>query len=77
MTITLPSNDDPHRKLWHALVDNAVARATTSGEPFTVEDVLDSIGILRWVPYRAQALTYATKMITAAQAVVESRRAKR
>ena len=63
---TTTSNSDRQRKLWHALVDRGLATATASGKPFTVERVLDSVGILAWAPYRSQALTYATAMLDAA-----------
>jgi hypothetical protein len=58
-------NDNLQRKLWHDLVDRAIDRAAASGKPFTVERVLDSVGILSWAPSRPQALTYATKMLEA------------
>ena len=60
---TTTSNSDRQRKLWHALVDRGLAAAIASGTPFTVERVLDSVGILRWAPYRSQAFEYANKML--------------
>jgi hypothetical protein len=38
-----------------------------SGNPFTVERVLDSVGILSWAPNRPQAIAYAVKMLEAAK----------
>ena len=52
-----------HTKLWHAVVERAIQTAQQSGEPFTVEAVLNSIGILSWAPYRSQAFAYANKML--------------
>lgn len=52
-----------HRKLWCDLVDRGLATAIASGKPFSVERVLDSVGILSWAPYRGQAFIYANKML--------------
>jgi hypothetical protein len=57
------TTSDPNRKLWHAIVERAVTTAQQRGTPFTVEDVLDSIGVFSWVTYRQQALTFANKML--------------
>jgi hypothetical protein len=53
------------RKLWHDLVDRAIAKAAASGKPFTVERVLDGIGMFSWASDRPQAIAYATKMLDA------------
>jgi hypothetical protein len=61
-------NDDTkpsHRKLWHDLVDRAVHTAIASGTPFTVERVLDSVGIHSLSLHRERAVEYATKMLDA------------
>ena len=58
--------DDPrpgHRKLWHDLVERGIRAATASGKPFTIEKMLDSVGILSWAPSRGQAFIYANKML--------------
>jgi hypothetical protein len=61
-------NDDTkpgHRKLWHDLVERGVRAAVERGEPFAIEKVLNSVGILQWSLYRAQAFEYANKMLDA------------
>jgi hypothetical protein len=60
---TPPSNDKQQRRLWHDLVDRAVAKA--NGKPLSAQDVLNSVGIFRWTPYHPQAIAYATKMLDA------------
>jgi hypothetical protein len=63
MAIPPPSSDSQQRRLWHDLLDRAIAKAAASGETFTVERVLDSIGMFSWASDRAQALVYANKML--------------
>jgi hypothetical protein len=61
-------NDDArpsHRKLWHDLVERAVRAAIERGEPFTVERVLNSVGIHSLSLHRSMAHEYATKMVAA------------
>ena len=41
-------SDDQQRRLWHELVDRAVAKA--NGKPLSAQDVLNSVGIFRWTP---------------------------
>jgi hypothetical protein len=62
---TTPPSDDRQRKLCHALIDSGLATAIASGKPFTIERVLDSIGIHSLSLHRAQAFEYATKMLDA------------
>jgi hypothetical protein len=70
MTI-LPSNDDRQRRLWHSLIDHAVAKA--NGKPLNAETLLNSVGVFRWTAYYAQAVVYANEMIAAAQPPREER----
>ncbi len=64
--MTLKDDTKPgHRKLWHDLVERGLRAAIERGEPFEIEKVLNSVGILHWSPYRTQALEYATKMLDA------------
>jgi hypothetical protein len=66
MMMTMNDDTKPgHRKLWHNLVERAVQTAIERGQPFTIEKVLDSVGILHWSPYRTQAFEHATKMLDA------------
>jgi hypothetical protein len=62
-TTTTPPSDDRQRKMWHALVERAVETAIASGTPFTVERVLDSIGIHSLSLHRELAVVYANKML--------------
>jgi hypothetical protein len=61
-------NDDAKpgpRRLWHSLVENGIATAIPSGTPFTVERVLDSVGIHSLSLHRERAFEYANKMLAA------------
>ncbi|WP_035348086.1 hypothetical protein [Edaphobacter aggregans] len=53
------------RKLWHDLVERAIRTAIDRGEPFEIEKVLNSVGILHWSLYRAEAFAYANKLLDA------------
>jgi hypothetical protein len=52
-----------HTKLWHSLVERAVVNAQRRGKPFTIADVLDSVGVFTWAPHRAQAEAYAAQLV--------------
>jgi len=60
-------SNDRRKKLWQALVERAVETAVASGTPFTIEKMLNSVGILPWAPYRSQAFEYATTMLSTAK----------
>jgi hypothetical protein len=63
-TPTMTNDAKPgHTKLWHALVERAITTAQRRGTAFTVEAVLDSIGVFSWAPHRQQAFEYATEML--------------
>ena len=63
------SNSDRQRKLWHALIDRGLATAIASGEPFTVERVLDSVGIHSLTLHHsiAQAVLRRNRHLTSAK----------
>jgi hypothetical protein len=65
MTTMKDDTKPSHRKLWHDLVDRAVQTAMASGTPFTVERVLDSVGIHSLSLHRERAFEYANKMLDA------------
>jgi hypothetical protein len=57
------SNDSRNRKLWEDLVHKAITSAVASGNRFSVEEVLNSVGIHSLSIHRTQALQYCTKML--------------
>jgi hypothetical protein len=61
MAIAWPS--DQKQKPWRERVDRAIAKAAAAGKPFTVETLLDGLGILSWAPGRQEAIAYATEML--------------
>jgi hypothetical protein len=64
---TIMKAEERRRKLplWCSLVDSSVRSAAACGEPFTIETVLDSIGIFRLIRYRERTLKYARKILAA------------
>ncbi|MBB5330591.1 hypothetical protein, partial [Tunturiibacter gelidoferens] len=61
----MPSDD---RKPWHALVEKAVRAAQDRGVPFTVEQMLNGVGLFSWTLDREQAVVYAEKLIAGTSA---------
>lgn len=65
MAIISPSNDSQQRRVWHSLVDGAVAAAISNRRLLHAEKLLDSVGIFAWAPNRPAALEYANKQLCA------------
>jgi hypothetical protein len=63
--MTIPSNE---HKPWHTLVEKALRAALDRHEPFTVEQVLNGVGLFSWTLDRAQAVVYANKLIAGTSA---------
>ncbi|MBB5329200.1 hypothetical protein, partial [Tunturiibacter gelidoferens] len=61
----MPSDD---RKPWHALVEKALRTAQNRGVPFTIEQMLNGVGLFSWTLDRAQAITYANKLLAESSA---------
>jgi hypothetical protein len=59
--MTTPPNNE--RRVWHSLVDDAIAAAIANHRPLHAERLLDSVGLFTWATSRPEALRYANKMI--------------
>jgi hypothetical protein len=58
--MTPPSNE---HKPWHASVEKALRAAQDRGEPFTIESVLNGVGLFSWTLDREQAVVFANKLL--------------
>jgi predicted N-formylglutamate amidohydrolase len=63
--MTPPSNE---HKPWHASVEKALRAAQDRGEPFTIESVLNGVGLFSWTLDREQAVVFANKLLAGSSA---------